>query len=692
MRSQSRSAVTSSFVLSALGAMSILSGPAAWSQSSALSPAPESSVPSFVGQSRDLGAANPSSTITISLQLRAPSSLDALVQRLYDPADPDYQQWLSSDQIDAALAASSADVATVRQFLTSHHLQWVSAGPQQVIAQGTIANVQAAFNVALHLFNVNGTVVRANTTAPSISGAAGAVITSVGGLTEHHMRPHWTLGTDPDGRAFAPVPLTEVANGAFYSAQCFRSPETDTFRSSSATATYFGNRYGQNIDNSTPGTLPPCGYQPSDVWTAYGLSPLYKAGLDGTGETIAIVDAFGSTTIQTDAAVFAGFYGLPPVNLTVVGTPTASPYSSDTNLSGWAVETTLDVEWAHAIAPGAKIVLFVSPDDSDVNLATTVQQAAAYPGVVVISNSYGTPESQEDAAGFAAFETANESAAARGISADYSSGDYGDFAAAIGYTDVSYPASSPWATAEGGVSVGVNSKGSIDLQTGWGANITEIADPAPAATPPANAPTVPPDHEGFYAGAGGGPSGVFAKPSFQQRLPGRTRWVPDISWIADPYTGVEIIFSTDDTGQDFGIEAIGGTSVAAPMFSGLWSVVVQRAGRKLGQAARTLYGLSPRAITDVLPVFSLTNPSGVILTSSPRRGLQVETAQALAQPLEGNDLFYSALYNSPISTKWFVLTFGTDSSLHVRAGWDEVTGLGTPNGATFVEEAASAGR
>ena len=96
--------------------------------------------------------------------------------------------------------------------------------------------------------------------------------------------------------------------------------------------------------------------------------------------------------------------------------------------------------------------------------------------------------------------------------------------------------------------------------------------------------------------------------------------------------------------------------------------------------------MSPRAITDVLPAFSETNPVGVIQTT--KKGGTIETARSLAGPLEGNQSFFSALFNSPISTRWFVLTFGTDSSLRIGRGWDEVTGLGTPNGASFIEEAA----
>ena len=644
------------------------------------------SVPAFVGASRDLGSADPHSKITIALHLKTGRSLDSYLQRLYDPTSTAYRQWLSDAEIDAVLAAAPRDLKTIRKFLAAHHLSLVDEGRGQVLAQGKVADVEAAFRVPLHMFDVHGTVVRANTAAPSIPGAAGALVSSVGGLTDHRMRPHWTMSRGPDGTAFAPVALNAVENGLFFSAQCFRPPERVVFKSTAATATYFGNRYGQNIDGA--GSIEPCGYQPSDVWKAYDLMPLYERGLDGTGATIAIVEAFGSTTIERDVAAFSAVYGLPPLDLKILGTPTASPFSSDSDQQGWAVETTLDVEWAHAIAPGAKIVLLVAADDNEIHLAHTVAKAALLHGVDVISDSYGYPESLETDAEFRAFERANKIAAARGISVHYSTGDFGDLDAELGYTDVAYPATSPWATAIGGVSVVLRDDGSIAMQTGWGANVTRIAEAAPGANPPVNAPILAPLHQGFFAGAGGGPSGVFAQPQFQRHLPGQMRETPDISWIADPYTGVEIIYTGNESGQQFAT-VIGGTSVASPMFSALWSIASQRAGEKLGQAARTIYRLSSQSITDVLPAFSPTNPFGVIQKFAGRgAGVTIETPRELAEPLEGNALFYSALFNSPISTRWFVLTFGTDSSLRIGSGWDEVTGLGTPNGANFVEEAA----
>ncbi|HYK26313.1 MAG TPA: protease pro-enzyme activation domain-containing protein, partial [Steroidobacteraceae bacterium] len=446
MRSRFRYGVLSCAGLAALGVLDV---PAAVAQRGVAGPessgAPTSSVPAFVGNSHDLGSADPNSTMTISLHLKSARSLDDTLQSLYDPSSTAYRQWRSVAEIDAALAAAPQDLTAIRQFLASNHLRLVEEARGQVLAEGTVRDVEAAFRVDLHWFDVNGTVVRANTTVPSVPRALEALVSSVGGLTDHRMRPHWTMGRDPEGTAYAPVALNEVPNGLFFSAQCFRPPERETFTSTSATAVYFGNRYGQDIAPNSPGAIEPCGYQPSDVWTAYGLTPLYERGFDGTGETIAIVEAFGSTTIERDVAAFSGVYfpERPPLDLTIIGNPTASVFSADPDEQSWAVETTIDVEWAHAIAPGAKIVLIVAPDDNQIHLSQAVVKAATLPGVAVISNSYGYPESLEDDADFQAFERANKIAAALGISADYSTGDNGDWASILGYTDVSYPASSP---------------------------------------------------------------------------------------------------------------------------------------------------------------------------------------------------------------------------------------------------------
>src|SRR5882757_5471980 len=300
----------------------------------------------------DLGPAKSDQLMTLTVHLKAPNAnaFEQRLQALYDSSSPYYQRWLTSDAAVEALNPSATDVAAVRQFLSANKLHELSSSAGQIVVQGTVANVQAAFNVTIHNFRKDGRVLYANTTNPSIAGRAGAVIDAVDGLSEHKLQPHVLRAKQADGNALKPIPLAAAPHGAIFSAQCIRAPQKQTFTSATATAIYFGNRYGQDITNDTPGTIAPCGYQPSEISTAYHLDGLSARSLDGTGQTIAIVDAFGSTTIQQDVAVFSDFYGLPAADLTVIGTPTGSPFSSDADLAGWAVETTLDVEWAHAIA------------------------------------------------------------------------------------------------------------------------------------------------------------------------------------------------------------------------------------------------------------------------------------------------------------------------------------------------------
>ena len=236
------------------------------------------------------------------------------------------------------------------------------------------------------------------------------------------------------------------------------------------------------------------------------------------------------------------------------------------------------------------------------------------------------------------------------------------------------------------MSVALDSHKHIAWQTSWGSELTEIVDTVALGSPPLDVP----NNEGFDAGGTGGLSDTYPKPFWQSGVPGNRRGTPDISWVADPFTGVEIISSVDNTGQHFGIEVVGGTSVACPMFSALWGIATQRAHHLLGQAAPRLYRLSPGsgAITDIV---NFTSPNNVTGTIQDAGGTNNIRASELAGPLNNQPQFVSALYNSPHSTRWFVIMFGVDSTLQTGPGWDQATGLGTPNGWNFVQAVAGGG-
>jgi subtilase family serine protease len=649
--------------------------------------------PALIAHATDLGKVERSSpiTITVWLKLHDGAALESTLSAQHAGAAP----FLSEDQIQARYAPAKADVAAVSGFLKSKGLTVTDVGPDNLFvkASGTAAVVQSAFGVELHQYNFKGSTFRASKTGPTLPDAIAPLVASVGGLSTLGAKPNVTraespanIGTRPnvfrasDAEGMKPksFPLKSAgADGLVFSAQCFYPPTTISFSGDGATAFYSGAVYGANINNTTAGTVAPCGYQPSDIQTAYNLTPLYKVGLDGTGETIAIVDAYGSTTIVNDLAVFSQVMGLPPAKLTVVGKPTESGYSGDAN-SGWADETTLDVEWVHAIAPGAKIVLVVAPTNSFDDLFHAIIKASSIPGVVSISNSWSGNESGTDIPTRVFADQILKYAGAKGQSVNFATGDAGNETIDLGYVDVNFPASSPYATAVGGVSVGLNANKQIDFQSAWGNNITELFDTIALGSPPID----PPLNEGFLSGGGGGTSNVYPLPPFQHSLGGGRRLLPDISWVADEYTGVEVI-ETEDAAGDQSIAAFGGTSVATPMFSALWGIASQRAGHPLGQAAPYLYELPSGAIFDVgATPTSPENVSGVLIDSN---GRQVQTPWDLALPLQGQPTFISALYNSPYSTRWFVLTFGTDSTLQAGPGWDPATGVGAPNGWNFVQ-------
>jgi len=258
------------------------------------------------------------------------------------------------------------------------------------------------------------------------------------------------------------------------------------------------------------------------------------------------------------------------------------------------------------------------------------------------------------------------------------------------------PADSPWATAVGGVSLALNSDNSIAWQAGWGNDVSLLTSDGFVADPP-----IP---FGFNGGSGGGPSGFFAKPAFQKGLPGKYRQLPDISWLADPFTGAAILISYPGQFPEQVWQVYGGTSIATPMFSGLWAIANQEAQVPLGQAAQYLYSLPSGAITDVVPVGSTTNITAAIQEGPPTGTNHYSGSEVMGGATPG--AFVTAIWDYPyVQDETLVVSFGTDcatvptadgdgtscntpTALHTKVGWDNVTGLGTPNAQAFADSFA----
>ena len=634
----------------------------------------------FVQTAPDMGSADPSQIITVKLHLQGSSqdSVSDFIQQLHDPTSPNFQKWLTPDQFQAQFGTTVGNVATVQKFVAGKNLKVLNTDGRSITVQGTVGDIQAAFHTQIHQFKVNGNLVRANVTNPIVDEPAGSMVSAVSGLTQILATPHSLKARDASGKPRDPIAVDAAVtpDGRFFPTQCFVGNGTVSVSDGINTASYTGQEYGG------------CAYQPSELAVAYNFNGLYAQGLNGAGQTIVIVDAFGSPTLAQDVALFDRLYGLPAAQVTVFE-PNGPPQLNNPSAAGFATETTLDVEWAHAVAPGAKIALVVAPTNSFDDLNASVLFAIKSNLGPAISNSYGSPENAVDAGTIADTEAVLAQGAAAGVSVNYSSGDDGDFdvfeqlrfGTPPGTTTVSYPSGSPFATSVGGTSLFVNADNTLNFQTGWGTNLEQLNS---GTTFPFPDSTVD-EGLGFVGGSGGGASAVFPKPRFQRGQPGGDfRQQPDIAFLADPQTGVEVIQTLigSDGKPAFFVEIIGGTSLACPMFSAMWTIGAQAAGgHNIGQAAQTLYDLKDGSISDVRQISSPNNVTGVITTPNGTVNL---TPSDISQPLFSTRRFVSSLAQGNRG-QLFNLTFGTDSSLTVDNGWDNVTGLGTPNGPEFIQ-------
>lgn len=645
-----------------------------------------------------LGAEDQSKQISVTLWLthHDQANFDEAVREMYDRSSANFHHFLTLKEYEARFAPRATELATVRQHLEANnlHVTAIDKMNHYVTAQGRVSDVQLAIGTQINLVKLNGQVHRVPASDIAVPGAAGKLVAGAQ-VSDLAYTAYAAPAKDPDtGVPFSGVQITPGSNGIFFTSNCLRGVQQQEFTTGGGypKAIYKGNRYGAPITNGPPNEAP-CGYDAAELQKAYGLTQAFKKGLNGKGQTIVIVDGFGSNTIVADASEFSSLNGLPaltPSNFQIYF-PNGSATCTATNgciAGNWQFETTLDVESAHAIAPGADIALIETADNSFTNLDIGNLFAIENELGNVISNSFGISE-----IALVVFlpseliveNNLSETAAALGISQQISTGDSGDNLIldqeAYGIDSVSpnSGASSPYATAVGGTSLFLKSNSTINFQTGWGLNVTRIAE----ATP--NPPTVPPLQIGFEEGSGGGVSSVFPKPAFQAALPGDFRLLPDVSMEADPQTGIEIIVTPDSVpGNPQFAEVFGGTSLSSPMFTAVWAIANQAAGVPLGQAASYLYSLTGSAIYDVVPQTSAHNPTGV--TYDPPAKPVSYSAVALASPLQSSTEFISAIYNSPSSTRWDVLTFGTDSSLTTAPGWDNVTGVGTPNALPFIDQ------
>jgi subtilase family serine protease len=574
-------------------------------------------------------------------------------------------------------AATKEQSDAVRKELESHGLEILSAdGGLSIRARGTAASVESAFNTQLHQFQRNGKVFRANVVGARLSGAAADYVAGVAGLESHQAQPRLRRAINVVTNQAPPtVALSKVqASGGLASIitdKILSKPSSFVFTTPGASlpvGVYYGNVY-----NLTATVTPD--YTPAQLQSLYGLPTAYKAGLDGTGQTIVLLEAYGYPTAEADANAFSKLTGLPQFtssnfNVIYPQGPPVSPNAAA--LTGWDIEIALDVQWAHAIAPGAKILIVAAAGQDTVSFIDAISYITTNKLGYTVNDSW--EEDTDLVAGpleEEAYSQVLEVAAAKGISFQFSTGDDGDEGLATPIGAPGVPSNSPYVTAVGGTSILNKLNGSGYETLGWGGSFVTLNDQG-VLDPPMAQP--------FFGGSGGGESVYFAKPSWQKSLPGTGRQVPDISALADPYTGVPIVLTSQ------GVQGVqagwGGTSLASPIITALWAIANQNAGHSLGQAAPYIAGLKPGDLVDVLPLSSPTNVTGTIYDST---GATFYSAASLfAGQTYTSTGFTSAVINEGDDTD-VAIAFGLDTSLTVTKGWDNVTGWGTPNINTYLK-------
>ncbi len=336
------------------------------------------------------------------------------------------------------------------------------------------------------------------------------------------------MSSRPDRRPFRSRSATRRSPGS--QVECLESREL----LSTLPVAYPMFSIGALVANPNP---PSGAFTPAQIQQAYQYNKVSFNGTAGTGagETIAIVDAYDDPSIQSDLNTFDTQFGLPAATVTKVNETGGSTLPSTDSTGGWELEESLDVEWAHAMAPGAKILLVEASSPNDSDLLAAVGYAAAHANVV--SMSWGGGE-------FSGESSYDGDFSKSGVAFVASSGDSG--------APISWPAASPNVLAVGGTALTLGSDNTWSSETGW-------------------------------SGSGGGPSAYESQPSYQTGFVTSTtkRANPDVAYDASPSTGYAVYDSDPYSGTSYGWLTVGGTSAGAPQWAAILAIADQgRADRR----------------------------------------------------------------------------------------------------------------
>lgn len=575
------------------------------------------------------------------------AALNQLLIDQQNPSSPRYHQWLTPEQFGAQFGLSSADLAKVSAWLTSQGftVTGVARSGTFISFKGTIAQAQKAFNTNIHTMNVDGEQHFANTTDIALPPSIAGVVSTVTGLNNFKLR----------SRAIPRTVSADVLNPQY-------------------TSSVSGNHF----------------IAPGDFYTIYDVNPLLSSSINGTGVgsgtsggySIAIM---GQVDISlADVAAFRTASGLsanlPTVKLygTDPGTATSS---TSTPSTGDLSEAQLDVEWAGAAAPAARIVYVNSKDVLNTSLPHAIDDDLA----PIISISYGECEAAAGVSGIDSFDQLFQQANAEGITIVGPSGDSGatdcDYhavTAAQGLA-VDFPGSSPFVTSAGGTMFNEGTATGATSYWNNGENSGSALSYIPEAVWNESG-------SGGLGAGGGGASIFFSKPTWQTGtgVPNDfARDVPDISLNSAANHDGYLFCSQGSCTNGFrnaagNLNVVGGTSVAAPSFAGILALVEQQNSfaKGIGNANPVLYALANSPYyNNVFHDIASGNNSSPCLVGTP-------------DCPNGGNIGHTAGPGYDLATGW-----GTISAYNLATKWTLATpvGLGSATGATISTTSVTTG-